>query len=136
MPGIDFSEVKDLEPLPNGQYNCEIVYAQEGTSQNGNPKIDLRWKVLDDEFAGRLIFDTLTFTANALFRVKQALKAVGFPENFSGEVVPADLIGLQATLRVGLDKGSTNADTGEEYPARNRVMKYQLLTANTGSLLG
>jgi len=57
MPAIDFSEIKGLDPVPNGTYEAEIVYAQEGTSGSGHPKIDLRWKILDGEYANRLVFE-------------------------------------------------------------------------------
>jgi len=137
MPTIDFSEVKDLEPIPNGSYDAEIVFAQEGVSKNDNPKIDLRWKVLAGEFAGRQVFDTLTFTQNSMYRVKNTLKALGFAPAFKGEVVGGDLIGMQATIVVSTDPGSTDPVSGEEYSPRNKVSKVKALgTASVKTLLG
>jgi hypothetical protein len=128
MPAIDFSEVKSLDPIPDGSYSAEIVYAEEGTSKAGNPKIDLRWKVIDGEFEGRLVFDVLTFTPAALFRVKNTLKALGWEDSFSGEVAAEDLIGRQATIVVSLQR-NTESDpaTGEAYPDRNKVVKVKPL---------
>jgi hypothetical protein len=134
MPAIDFSEIKDLDPVPNGQYDAEITYAQEGTSASGNPKIDLRWRILNGEYAGRMVFDTLAFHPNALFRVKNTLKALNFPPNFSGEVSGADLIGLQATIVLVVEDGGTS-ESGEAYGARNRVSKVRPLASGLDGLL-
>lgn len=127
MPTIDFSEVKDLVPIPNGPYDAEISFAQEGVSKAGNQKIELRWKVLGGEFANRLVFDNLTFTPNALFRVKQCLAALGWDVKAKGsqEIGAADLVGLQATIVVGLDKQEGTDESGEEYAPRNKVIKYK-----------
>lgn len=135
MPVIDFSEVKDLEPIPQGSYLAEIVHAAEGLSKSsGEPKIDLRWKILEGDYADRQVFDTLAFHPKALFRVKATLKALGFSDNFSGEVSGSDLIGLQATIVVSIDEGGTSPE-GEAYPVRNRVVKVKPASASIGSLL-
>jgi len=126
-PSIDFSEVKGLEPIPPGNYLATIVKAEEGVSQKGNPKIDLQWKVVDEEgnFDGRIVFDTLTFTEKALFRVKSTLRAVGFDKDFSGEIDCDDLIGESAMLLVEIEASGQISPDGEPYPPRNRIRKVK-----------
>jgi len=127
-PSIDFSTVKGLEPLPVGVYNATIVKAEEGTSQKGNTKIDLQWRVDGGPFDGRIVFDTLTFTEKAMFRVKNTLLAVGFKKNFSGDVKAEALVGKSAKLTLDIQAGEgVDETTGEPYAPRNRVKKIASL---------
>jgi len=124
MPSINFAQVKGLEPLPVGVYTATIVRAEVGVSKAGNEKIDLQWKVEGGPHDGRIIFDTLTFTEKALFRVKATLRGLGFPDNFRGEVKPGQLVGKAAKLVVDIQLGEgVDEATGEAYPPRNRVKK-------------
>ena len=123
-PAIDFSQVEDLKPLPRAWYLASIVEAKEGVSKQGNVKMDLRWKVEEGEFEGRNVFDTLTFTQKALFRVKATLKGLGFPDDFSGEISGDDLVGKTARILVDIEQSETlDPETGEPYPPRNRIKK-------------
>ena len=129
-PSIDFSEVKDPEPIPDGNYLASIVEAKEGTSKNNNPKIDLHWRVESGPFEGRYVFDTLTFTEKAAGRVKAVLKALDFPADFKGDVPLDDLIGKSAMITVGTEV-STEIDpnTGEPYAPRNKVKRVRPVSA-------
>ncbi len=119
---VDFSNIADLGPIPGGVYEASIVKATPGQSQSGFPKIDTSWKVEEGEFEGRQIFDTLAFHPNALPMTKRKLLNLGFPEDFSGEIDPEDLIGVTATLTVTVEKSTQiNPETGEPYADRNRV---------------
>ena len=127
-PAINFATVKGLEPLPVGVYNATIVKAEAGKSKAGNDKIDIQWKVEGGPQDGRLIFDTMTFTEKALFRVKATLLGLGFPENFRGDVKPETLVGKSAKLTVDIQAGDgVDESTGVAYPARNRVKKVAQL---------
>ena len=134
-PSIDFSDVKGFDPIPAGEYVGSVVYAQEGTSQSGNPKIDIRWKIESGEFEGRQIFDTLSFHPNALFRVKQALQAFGYEDDFSGEVDPSALIGETAALVVTIEQSNGVDANGEPYKPRNSVKKIKALTGEAANSL-
>lgn len=123
MPSINFAKVTTLEPLPAGNYTATIVKADLGTSKAGNEKIDLQWKIEGGQYDGRVIFDTLTFTEKALFRVKATLQGLGFPKDFRGEVRPGDLVGKTAKLTVDIQAGNGVDESGEPYQARNRVKK-------------
>lgn len=130
MPSIDFSEVKGIEPVPAGEYPATIVSAEEGVSQNGNPKIDIQWKIESGEKAtdGRIVFEPLTFTEKAMFRVKQTMLALGYPKNFKGDVTPDMLLNKSAIIVVDIQPGNgVDPETGEAYPPRNRVKKVKPL---------
>ncbi len=121
---VDFSEIADLGPIPGGIYEASIVSAKPGQSQSGYPKIDTAWKVEEGDFEGRQVFDTLAFHPNALPMTKRKLLNLGFPEDFTGEIDPEDLIGVTATLTVTKEQSTQiNPETGEPYPVRNRVSR-------------
>ena len=98
MPKINLADVKGLEPIPAGWYDCEIVHSVEGVSQAGNEKIELRWKVIQGQYEGRLVFDNLVFTESSLWRVKQALIALGFDAEYKGAVNADDLLVIHAEI--------------------------------------
>lgn len=127
-PAIDFSKVQGLEPVDVGTYTATITKAEAGTSKAGNEKIDIQWKIEGGKYDGRVIFDTLTFTEKALFRVKATLTALGFSKNFKGDVDPNKLVGKTAKLTVDIQPGNgVDPDTGEAYPSRNRIKKIALI---------
>ena len=133
MPAIDFSQVEDLKPIPQGTYLASVVEAKPGVSQNQNPKIDLRWKIEEGEFENRNVFDTLTFTVKALGRVKSTLMALDFPADFQGEVNPDDLVGKTAYIVVDIEASEqVNPETGEPYPPRNRVKRVKSVSGPVG----
>lgn len=128
MPAIDFSKVQGLEPLPVGTYTATIVKAETGESKAGNEKIDIQWKVDGGPLDGRIVFDTLTFTAKAEFRVRATLIALGFDKKFKGEVRPEQLVGKTAKIVVDIQAGNgVDPETGEPYPPRNRIKKIALI---------
>jgi hypothetical protein len=133
-PAIDFSQVQDLKPVPPGTYLASITTAKSGMSQAQNPKLDITWKIEEGEFEGRNVFDTLTFSPKSLYRVKGTLIALDFPADFSGEVVPDELVGKTALIVVDIDNNDSGQvdEAGEPYPPRNRVKKVKSASSPTG----
>lgn len=137
---MDFNKIKGFENLPDGQYNAVITEAKPGTSEAGNTTLTLKWRVTDGEHEGRVIYDTLTFTEDAKWRVKAVCEALApfqpdpeTGEQWSGEITPELFIGEPAVITVALDTKSTgkiNPKTGKPYEARARVGKV----APAGSL--
>lgn len=126
MPHIDFSAIPEMSPVPTGKYNATVVNATPGRSRASNsPKIDIRWKLDDGEFAGRLVFDTISFHPNAQWRAKKTLQAINpdvFDKSFNDAVDVNDLIGMSAVIQVVLDtQPGINDQTGEPYEPRNKV---------------
>ena len=126
---IDFEDAKPLEPLEEGEYSATVIKAEEGVSQAGNPKIDLRWEVTEGEHEGRLIFDNLTFTQKSLWRVKQLFEAAGMDAEGEAAIDADELVGIECNLLVSIEEGNVNQATGENYPPRNRVNKYKTLAS-------
>lgn len=136
MPTIDFSEVHGLEPVPAGTYAAEVVFAQEGHSKAGQPKIDIRYKIIGGEYDGRQILDTLSFHPQALWRTKLTLQAMGFSKDFNGEVTPEDLIGREVTITVAVEASKEVDEHGDPYPDRNKVTKIKGPKASASSIFG
>lgn len=131
MPTIDFSKVEGIKPVPAGEYPATIVEAQDGMSQNNNPKIDLQWKLEtgEKETDGHVVFEPLTFTKKTEWRVKRALRALGFEKDFAGEVTGEMLIGRSAIIVVEIEPSTQiDPETDEPYPPRNRVKSVKPLT--------
>ena len=123
-PSINFADVKGLDPLPVGKYLATIQVVTEGKSKQNNEKLDLQWKIEGGKYDGRIIFDTLTFTEKALFRVKSTLMGLGFKKDFRGNVGPDMLVGKTALITLDIQASATiDEETGEPYPPRNRVKR-------------
>lgn len=125
MPAINFANVKGLEPIPPDTYMATIVKAEAGVSNAGNEKVDLQWKIDGGDYDGRIVFDSLVFTENSLFRVKNTLLGLGFPKDFKGDIDPESLVGEAAEIVVDIQPGNGTDENGEPYPARNRVKKVK-----------
>jgi hypothetical protein len=127
MFAINLAEIPDENAPIEGTFSAVIAKATAGRSQKGNPKIDLHWKIEDEgPFHNRRVFDTLTFTEKALFRIRDLLLAIGESKNFDGVVTPDLLFGSRADIVVFMDAGNGQIDpqTNEPYPPRPKIKKY------------
>lgn len=139
MPVIDMAKVSTEAVLvTDGKYPATISKAKAGKSQAGNPKIDLIWKINDDEtvpeqFRGARIYDTLTFSAESLWRVKLVLTALGMGEITvdTDELVElaAEMMDQEACITVGQEPGRGVDGNGDPRPPRNRVVKTESIEA-------
>ena len=125
---VDFSDVEMLsfDPVPAGQYLLSVVEATPGTSNSGNPKIDVQWTVIEGEHQGRRIFDTLSLHPKAQWRAKKTLTSLGLPADFKGNLdeIADFLQGVVANATVTVENSTqVDASTGEPYPPRNRITK-------------
>lgn len=101
----------------------------------GNPMINLRWEILDGADMGKVVFDRLIFAPSRypIERLEQFCAAIGRDAATEFGDTPLDLafvsdwaeslIGEQATIKLGLDKGSTG-DDGTVYEPKPEVKKY------------
>jgi hypothetical protein len=81
--------------IPPGEYLIGVTAAEEKTSKNGHPQVALDLEILEGELKGRGVKDWVTVTERAMWRVKQVLVAIGYPNADSGEV------DLQAPKMIG-----------------------------------
>lgn len=126
MSPIDLSDVKGPGPIDEGEYLLKIVKAEVGESKAGAEKVDLQYEIMDGEYAGRKIFDTISFHPNALSFAKGTLDQLGIDTSKKFELfdLAENLLGLEVSAVVKIQE-STQIDprTGEAYPERNRISR-------------
>lgn len=122
----DVSANQEFKVAEPGTYTLEVKTAKAGISQNKNTKVDFRHEIIDDdEFTGVGIFDTITITEAALFRLKQFSLATGV--EIEGEFEPEDFIG--ETFEAVIDcepmqnRDGTPKLTDDGEPALRNVIK-------------
>jgi hypothetical protein len=100
---IDMTGVKSMtfEALPKGKYDVAIfnVEYKEGKAA---PYLAVTYKVQEGPFAGRQVFDNVSFSPKALFKLK-GLLAVVMPEiDTNGKLSfdPDDLVGRKCAITV------------------------------------
>lgn len=121
------------------EHNAEIVSASAKQNESsGNLMINLRWKINEGNDEGKTVFDRLGFWADDyginVRRLEAFCKAIGLDPatEFSGKQIDIEflidwcerLIGENATIKVGMDKGSTSQD-GTVYPPKPEVKYYK-----------
>lgn len=123
---VNFGDIRGPELIPDGDYIARIARVTPGTSKAGNKKWDLQWKIETGDHRGRVVFDTLTFTQSAMFRVRDVFVVTGAAgSDFSGGVTPAMLQDKIAIIRVTSQASSTvNPETGQVYEPRNTIKRY------------
>lgn len=102
MPKVQYLERGGFQLLEPGDYIALVEEAKEGTSQNGNPKIDLRLNI-----NGATVYDQLVFTENAGWRIDTFLKACGLaPEKGAYLDLTAKMCeGAVGRVRIGKKPG-------------------------------
>jgi hypothetical protein len=105
---FDFSRVEDVESyvsVPEGTYRCRIAEVREGRARDGSPRWSLRLEVAAGDYAGRTAaWDALTWSERGVYRVKRVLEALALDVSGELEVVPADLVGLEARVQVLIEE--------------------------------
>lgn len=110
MPKVQYQDRGGFQLLEPGDYIAFVAEAREGTSQNGNPKIDLKLEV-----NGATVYDTLTFTENAGWRIDTFLKACGLaPEKGQFVEVTAGMC-ERAVARVRIGRRPGRKDPGKVF---------------------
>ena len=101
---FDFSSVDDVESyisVPEGVHNCRIAEVREGRARDGSVRWSFRLEVLDGDYAGRTAaWDSFTWSERGVYRVKKVLEALGLDVRGELEIDPADLVNLQARVKV------------------------------------
>jgi len=96
MPSYKQQAVEENKPWPAGEYEVEILDAEEKESKKGNDMIVLKCRVIvGGEQKGAKITEHLVFTPKAFFKVDQVRAAVGFP------ITPEEEVDVEAEDFVG-----------------------------------
>lgn len=88
-------------PVPEGEYLVLVDGAEQRTSQQGTPGMNLTLKILGGEFDGRKVWDDLWITQAALPYVLHRMQCLGTPiPQGDFELEPRALIGRKAKITV------------------------------------
>lgn len=144
---LDFTNVEGqqtFDPIPAGKYLVEVSDYRESTASEaaknpGAPTIS--WELTVESTAtgethiqdrsgkeikveGRKVWENMTIVENSFWRLKAFLEACGF--DVSGEIDfdPEEVLNTQLIVKVGIQKGRKNKETGEEYDPRNTVKSF------------
>jgi len=71
------AENKEFIKVPAGEYKFRVKNAVNAVSKAGNETIELQLEVVEGEFKGGIVFDILTFTEKASWRIDTFLKSAG-----------------------------------------------------------
>jgi len=104
MPSYKASEPTTRpDCVPAGDYNAEVIDAQETLSSRMHEMITLKLRL---EPSGAIVFDHLVFTANAFWKIDAFRAATGekvTPEE-DVEIVADDLIGRRGRVRLAIEE--------------------------------
>ena len=89
-------DVRDFEPLPDGQYQVELADIALDQTRKGDPMWKLKFAVVDGPHAGRFVFDNLIFSKAAAPRVKLICSALGLDTSGEIDLTPELLLGRRA----------------------------------------
>lgn len=124
---IDLSNYKDRvgQRVPADRYRVVVEDAEPDTSSNGNPMINLWFRVLDGDYADAVIVDRITLTEKSLFRAVGFMQAIGLP-------TPKKRVALRLQTVIGKVL-EIDVEDGEPYMGRvkSEVRGY-LRTAKSG----
>jgi hypothetical protein len=129
MLRVDFTDVRDggFEPLPEGEYEATVFEVEQKVGQSsGKPYLNWQFKLQDPNYDNRRAFFMTSLSPNALWKLKDTLKALGVDEedlagNF--ELDPQELVGTECTIKIG----------HEEYNGEVRDRVLDVLPAGSAS---
>lgn len=103
--------------MPDGEYDAEIVDAEEQRSSKGNDMMKLTVRV----FPGggpRIVFD-YAVVPSTLYKLKQLAGAAGLADKFaSGELQAEDVKGQSVRVTIGTEPAKNGFD------AKNKITRY------------
>lgn len=104
--------------VPEGQYQFEVINAEDTQSKSGNDMIKLQIKIWDGEGLSHTVFDYLLEAMPK--KLKHFAKHLGLITKYeSGELLADDCIGKCGTLDLTIQE-----DKLGKYPPRNSVADY------------
>ena len=108
---------------PPGEYDFEIISAEETTSKKGNEMIKLKLRVFVEN--GEIhVYDYLV--AGMEYKLANFCDAIGRSDDYDdGEINADNLVGCAGKLKLVIEEAQKDKDTGEvKWPAKNVVKTY------------
>ena len=115
---FNLDDVKELKPVPAGNYLCEVKKLEPKTSSTGNPMIVWQFTIIDGEYKGMApFFYNTVLVEQSGFNLKQLLETLDVEWEMEGKVCvfeTSDCLKQQivviATLTEWKGKMSNNVD--------------------------
>ena len=96
---LDFSDVKELT---EGWHSARIFAVEATTSSNGNPMLNVQYKIEGGPFEGRSLYDNWMLATDAVYRTKANLVKLGLmsKDDTKLKIRSEDLVGLECEIKV------------------------------------
>jgi hypothetical protein len=118
----DLPESQSYEPIPAGEYLCEIKSAELRDTKSGNGKyLAVGYSITDQKYNGRMVFGNLNLRNPNSIAKEMGLQQLGALMKATGLVRLRDtdeLVGLNCRIKVVIRKD-------EEYGDRNEVKGWK-----------
>jgi len=119
------------EPIPEAKYTFRVSKAEYKVSkEKKTPMVEITLTVTGpadaEEYVGRKVFENLMLAGEGTFRTRQLLTAAGKSEDFVLEDTE-QLIDMEIAGIVQTEKERVDPATGQTYPARNKVAKFEAI---------
>jgi len=114
---VKFDPKDAVNLIPDGEYDAEIVDAEETKSKAGNDMMKLTVKVFPGG-GDRIVFD-YAVVPKTLYKLKQLAAAVGEGAKFAaGQLEPSDLRGKGCRVTIETEAGKNGFDD------KNAIRRY------------
>ncbi len=111
-------EVNTFDVFPKGEYDFDVVKAQDATSKAGNSMIKLEIDIYAQNGKKSRVFDYLL--ESIAYKLKHFCDAVGLVKEYESDCITADM----CSGRSGRCKIEIQADKTGEYSDKNVVRDY------------
>ena len=104
---VDFTNVEagGFEPLPEGKYQATVFEVEQRVSaSSGKPYLNWQFRIMGGDYDGRRAFYMTSLQPQALWKLKEVLRHLGYSdEELSGEfeLDLTDLLGRECTILIG-----------------------------------
>lgn len=111
-------EIADSKLLPRGDYDFEILDAEEKKSSAGNDMIELKVQVSNGKGVSRTLPDYLL--EKRAEKLRHCCKACAILDKYeTGLLANDDFVGKRGRLKLGVEK-----DRAGKYPPKNVIVDY------------
>lgn len=91
--------------MDEGDYRARVVDITQGTSKAGNAMWTWTWAIVSGKYAGRELTLWTALTAKAMFKLREAVEAIGvWKPGQKLRLKPSDIIGKEASLKVIMEE--------------------------------
>ncbi len=116
----DGSQRSGFELLPAGEYDIEVIEAEERSSQKGNQMIALTLQAQHPDGYDARVWDYLVSVQAAVFKIKMFCEATGLQKQFErGRLTAEECVGRRAKATVIVEEGR------DGFSDRNSIQEYR-----------